>query len=79
MKDQGIFTGILFTFFKERYAKVLFLFTSVYYSILGLTYIGSWILLGQPYGYIKISLIIGLIIGLIAGLIAWARKRGKAS
>lgn len=61
----AIFTGILFTFFKERYAKVLFLYTCVYYSLLVLTYVGSWILIGQPYGYIKVSLIIGLVVGLI--------------
>jgi len=66
----AIFTGILFTFFKEWYAKILLLYTSVYYSLLTVMYVGSWCILGQPYGYIKIALIIGLVIGLIYGIYA---------
>jgi len=61
----AIFTGILFTFFKSRTVRTIFLYTSVYYSLLTVMYVGSWVLMGQPYGYIKLSLIIGLIIGLI--------------
>lgn len=61
----AIFTGILFTFFKNRTAKTLLLYTSVYYSLLTIMYVGSWVFMGQPYGYIEFSLIIGLIIGLI--------------
>lgn len=61
----AIFTGILFTFFKNRNVKTLLLYTSVYYSLLVIMYVGSWVILGQPYGYIKLSLIIGLFFGLI--------------
>ena len=61
----AIFTGILFTFFNNRNVKTLLLYTSVYYSLLVIMYVGSWVILGQPYGYIKLSLIIGLFFGLI--------------
>ena len=61
----AIFTGILFTFFTNKNVKTLLLYTSVYYSLLVVMYVGSWVLIGQPYGYIKQSLIIGLLIGII--------------
>lgn len=50
---------------KNRNVKTLLLYTSVYYSLLVIMYVGSWVILGKPYGYIKLSLIIGLFFGLI--------------
>ena len=61
----AIFTGILFTFFSNKNLKTLLLYTSVYYSLLVVMYVGSWVILGQPYGYIKQALIAGLVVGII--------------
>lgn len=61
----SVFTGLLFTFFQNICVKTILLFTSVFYAMLEIIYISMWILQGEPYAYIKISLIIGLIIGTI--------------
>lgn len=63
----GIFvlTGLLFTFFKNVYIRTILLFTSIFYLMLEIIYIVSWLILGQPYAYLKESLIVGLIIGII--------------
>src|SRR5680860_729654 len=61
----SIFTGLLFTFFKNIYVRTALLFTSVFYLILEIAYVVVWLLLGKPYAHIKFSLIIGLIIGII--------------
>lgn len=60
----SVFTGLLFTFFRNVYVRTALLFTSVFYLMLELTYVIVWIFLGQPYTHIKLSLIIGLIIGI---------------
>lgn len=61
----SIFTGLLFTFFENLYIRTILLFTSVFYLMLEMIYIIMWIVLGEPYAYLKTSLIIGLIIGII--------------
>ena len=61
----SVFTGLLFTFFQNLCIKTILLFTSVFYGMLVLIYISVWLILGQPYAYIKASLIVGLIIGVI--------------
>jgi len=61
----SVFTGLLFTFFRNICVKIILMFTSIFYGVLELIYISVWIVQGQPYAYIKQSLIIGLIIGII--------------
>lgn len=61
----SVFTGLLFTFFKNVYTRTMLLFTSVFYGILELIYIIVWIHYGEPYAYLKQSLLVGLIIGII--------------
>lgn len=61
----SVFTGLLFTFFKNICVKMILMFTCIFYGILELIYISVWIIQGQPYAYIKQSLIIGLVIGII--------------
>ena len=61
----SVFTGTLFTFFKSLCARVMLLFTSTFYLMMILIYIAVWLILGQPYAYIKESLFIGLLIGII--------------
>lgn len=60
----SVFTGLLFTFFENIYVKTILLFTSVFYAILEMIYIVIWVIQGQPYAYIKLSLFAGLIIGI---------------
>lgn len=60
----AVFTGLLFTFFENICVKTVLLFTSVFYGLLELIYIIVWIIQGQPYAYIKQSLLGGLIIGI---------------
>ncbi len=61
----AIFTYLCHGFFSQKFVRVVLLFTSVFYSMLLLTYVGNWLLLGTPYAWIKFSLIAGLLIGLI--------------
>jgi multidrug transporter EmrE-like cation transporter len=61
----AVFSGLLFTFFKNSIIKTVLLFTSIFYSVLELIYIYKWVVLGQPYAYFKIALVAGLIIGII--------------
>lgn len=61
----AVFTGLLFTFFKNSYVKTILLFTSIFYTVLEIIYIYKWVILGHPYAYFKISLIIGLVSGII--------------
>lgn len=61
----SVFTGLLFTFFQNIIVKTILMFASIFYGILELIYIIVWIIQGEPYAYIKLSLIIGLIIGII--------------
>lgn len=61
----SVFTGLLFTFFQNIYVKTILLFTSVFYLMLEVIYIAVWIVQGEAYAYIKLSLVIGLVIGLI--------------
>ena len=50
----SVFTGLLFTFFRNVYVRTALLFTSVFYLMLELTYVIVWIFLGQPYTHIKL-------------------------
>jgi len=61
----SIFTGLLFTMFKDRWVRTFLLFCSVFYGMLITIYVFHWIITGMPYAYIKISIILGLIIGVI--------------
>lgn len=61
----SVFTGLQFTLYRNIYVRTILLFTSVYYAILEAIYIIVWIYFGQPYSYIKHSLLIGLVIGII--------------
>jgi len=61
----SIFSGLLFSMFRDKWVKTFLLFASVFYGILIFSYSVHWILTGLPYAYIKISLIFGLITGLI--------------
>jgi hypothetical protein len=61
----SVFTGLLFTFFQNLCVRTILLFTSTFYGMMVLIYIIVWIILGEPYTYIRASLIIGLVIGLI--------------
>lgn len=61
----SIFTGLLFSMFRDKWVRTFLLFASVFYGILITIYILHWIITGIPYAYIKISLIIGLLIGVI--------------
>lgn len=61
----SIFTGLLFTMFRDKWVRTFLIFASVFYGILITIYILHWIITGIPYAYIKISLVLGLIIGVI--------------
>lgn len=61
----SVFTGLLFTFFKNVCIKTILLFTSIFYAMLEVIYIAVWLIQGQPYAHIKIALIVGLIIGIL--------------
>jgi len=61
----SIFSGLLFSMFRDKWVRTFLLFASVFYGILIFSYSVHWILTGLPYAYIKISLICGLITGLI--------------
>lgn len=61
----SIFTGLLFTFFENKYVRTFLLFASVFYGILITVYVAHWLITGLPYAYIKISLICGFFVGII--------------
>lgn len=61
----SVFTGLLFAIIRNKVSRTLLLFASMFYAILIISYILSWIVSGFPYAYIKVSLFIGLVIGLI--------------
>jgi hypothetical protein len=61
----SIFTGLLFTMFRDKLVRTFLLFASVFYGILIFSYSIHWWYTGLPYAYIKTSLICGLITGLI--------------
>lgn len=71
----SVFSGLLFTFFREWYVRVWFLYASVFYGLLVFSYIGYWILLGQPYGDIKNCLIAGFVAGIIYCTYDYLRRR----
>lgn len=60
-----IFSGLLFTFFRNKLAKTLTLFCSIFYFILVLSYTLMGIMMDQYFAHVKLSLIIGLTAGLI--------------
>jgi len=60
-----LFSGLLFTFFKNKVSKGLTLFCSIFYLILVITYIVQGVIFGSYYAHIKLSLIIGLFAGII--------------
>ncbi len=61
----SVFTGLLFTFFRNICVKTVLLFTSVFYGMMVLIYVTVWLIIGEPYTLIRASLIVGMIIGLI--------------
>ena len=61
----SVFSGLLFTFFKNRFVRVTTLFCSVFYFTLVLIYVYFYLLIGVHYAYIKTALIIGLTAGVI--------------
>ena len=61
----SVFTGLLFTFFRNIYRRTVLLFTSVFYALLEIIYIWNWIINGKPYVLFKVALIIGLFTGII--------------
>lgn len=63
--EISIFTGLLFTMFKNKWIRTFLLFASIFYFILISIYTIHWWMTGIPYAYIKISLTCGLIVGLI--------------
>jgi hypothetical protein len=58
-------SGLLFTFFNDRFIKTCLLFCSVFYSILEIAYIWSWVTVSHAYAYIKLALFVGLLIGIL--------------
>ena len=60
-----LFSGLLFTFFRNKLAKVLTLFCSIFYFTLVLSYVTMGIMMNQYFAHIKLSLFIGLAAGLI--------------
>lgn len=60
----SLFSGLLFTFFRNKIAKALTLFCSVFYLFLVGIYTVYGLLFGTYYANIKLSLIIGLAAGI---------------
>jgi len=75
----SIFTGLLFTFFKNIYVKTILLFTCVFYLVLEIIYIVVWVIYAQPYAYLKHSLIIGLIAGIIYFIYDTSTNKSRSS
>lgn len=59
------FSGLLFTFFRNKVAKAFTLFCSIFYFILVLSYVSFGLIMNQYFAHIKLSLITGLIAGII--------------
>jgi hypothetical protein len=70
----AILSGILMTFFKNKFVRTSLLFCSVFYTFLEVAYVWSWITLNHAYAYIKLSLFVGLLIGLIYVVYDYIRR-----
>ena len=75
----SILSGLLFTFFNNRFVRISLLYCSVFYLILEVSYIWSWITQNHAYMYIKFSLIVGLIIGIIYGIFDYFTNKYNGS
>jgi len=61
----GLFSLGSFMLLRHRLVRFITLSAFIFHTVLALTYIVSWLIFGQAYGYIKLSLIIGLFIATI--------------
>lgn len=61
----SIFSGLLFTFFQNKWIRTVLLYCSTFYAMLILCYSYSWIIHNHAYAYIKLSMFLGLLIGII--------------
>lgn len=60
-----VFTYLLSTFFKHTAVRLLLIYVSLFYVILIVSYIWSWITYNHAYIYIKFSLFSGFAIGIL--------------
>lgn len=61
----SIFSGLLFTFFRNKIVRTLLLYCSTFYATLIICYVYSWIFNNHAYAYIKLSMFLGVLIGII--------------
>lgn len=71
----SVLSGTMFTFFKHIFHRATMVFCSVCCSLLIVNYLLSWIILGHPYAYIKLAILIGLLTGIIYGIRDWIKRR----
>ena len=64
----SILSGLLVTFFINKFVRISLMYCSVFYSILEVAYVWSWITQNHAYMYIKFSLFVGLLIGIVYGI-----------
>lgn len=73
----SIFAYLLFLYFENVNAKAAMLFTSIFAGGLVLSYVGNWLILGRPYAWITVSLIIGFMAGLFYHIFKNGTKHHK--
>jgi ABC-type proline/glycine betaine transport system permease subunit len=71
----SVLSGIMFTFFKHIFHRATMVFCSVCCSLLIVNYLLSWIILGHPYAYIKLAILIGLLTGITYGIRDYIKRR----
>lgn len=60
-----ILSSILMSFFRNKIIKAILLFCGIFYAVLLIMYVYSFLFLNHAYAYVKWALFVGFLIGII--------------